>query len=163
MIKFIFKSLIFIGAAYCALAFIGVGISSHSYNGVGNQSVAAETVQNLVFSVEDYNESNQKVVAVKKVEAAGVTIVWTSDFAVNCGAKASKNGLGGCFRPVEPNKIFVSPDMGALSTEYIVLHEYAHYVQFSQGVPLNECEADQEAVKMGADPQHAHYAKECSF
>ena len=88
---------------------------------------------------------------------AGVTVVVSSDPEVNCGAANPRTHAGGCFRPENPDEIVVSPGLTPTSMEYVVLHEYAHLMQYRDGLPLDECDADGMAVEWGADPAESFY------
>lgn len=93
----------------------------------------------------------QNYIAGKYLESVGaedVEVIYTYDPAYNCGTDIS--GEGGCFRVINPNIIYVTPGLRAEKLKYVLYHEYAHVVQFREGKPLDECEADKQAERWGA-------------
>ena len=76
----------------------------------------------------------------------GVEIVWTS--VSPC--QGIRTDAIGCHIELTPSRIYVSPDLTASDTRYIVLHEIGHVVQSRLGIPLDECEADNFARSLGA-------------
>lgn len=87
----------------------------------------------------------------------GINWAITSDPAINCAPE----GHGGCFRPEFPNAIILSPDLRGEALRYIVLHELAHLHQYRSSLPLNECEADAQALAWGVAPDQLYYAPNC--
>ena len=85
----------------------------------------------------------------------GVKVTQEGD-SRNCGAMAAASGMGGCFQPTEPNKIYVSDGLGPELTKFVILHEAAHAVMHSRGWPQNECRADEFAVAWGAELPKGH-------
>lgn len=76
----------------------------------------------------------------------GVSINWNKDdLAFACSPIAL-----GCFVEHTPTVIYVSPDLGDY-TEQVILHELGHVMQYRNGVPMDECGADQFAALMGSD------------
>jgi hypothetical protein len=97
------------------------------------------------------------------LRAAGggwINIVRTEDPKLNCGMSAGL-GSGGCFQPDTPGNIYVWYGTNTAFEKYVLLHEYAHAVQWKTGGKLNECDADRQAVAWGADPAQAYYLAKC--
>lgn len=83
-----------------------------------------------------------------------ISIRYSDDPAVNCGGPT-----GGCFHPQQPDTLIISPTAEGETLRYIVLHEYAHVLQYRAGAPLDECAADRQAVAWGA--RMTHYLPTC--
>jgi len=58
----------------------------------------------------------------------------------------------GCFTPLTPDVIYVSPNLRQSETYRIVLHEMGHVMQYRMGMAQNECKADQFAEIFMAQP-----------
>lgn len=101
------------------------------------------------------NEDAQEILT--KAGAVNVTVIWTSEHNVNCGAERSDLGLGGCFREESEDMIYISPELAGDDLEYVLLHEYAHVLQFRRGADMNECAADKMAIAWGASSDIASY------
>ena len=80
-------------------------------------------------------------------------IIYTNDWR-NCGGS---RGAGGCFSTFQPDVIYVSPNLRYEMMKYVVLHELAHYKQYEGGNPIDECDADAQAKKWGADTSNSSY------
>ena len=66
---------------------------------------------------------------------AAPNVVWT---VAPCG---KSEGWSGCFDPATPDVVYVdpaAPDVGAT-----LVHEFAHWEQYRDGLPLDECAAEQ--------------------
>lgn len=95
--------------------------------------------------------------AIREAGLPPVAIVITDDPNVNCGAAASASGKGGCFTSKYPDQIHISSGLDGEALRYIVLHEYAHWHQYHNDLPLDECEADRLAIEWGAHPLYSYY------
>jgi hypothetical protein len=76
----------------------------------------------------------------------GVSIIWT-----NLTCKVVDPEAEGCFSPLTPTVIYVSPDLPSWAERHAVLHEIAHVLQFRQGERQDECAADRFAQAHGSD------------
>lgn len=70
-------------------------------------------------------------------------------------------GTSGCFSSATPNIIYIAHDLPASIEKSVILHELAHYYQHQNGLPLDECHADELAALWGANPEHSGYKDEC--
>lgn len=102
---------------------------------------------------------------------SNVGIVYTDSELLNCGVTAflekypNDAPVGGCFRPETPDKIYLTTNLPQLRNEtirYLVTHEYAHYLQFTNNEPLSECAAEEFVAQNGVSSPQSLYANQCS-
>lgn len=86
--------------------------------------------------------------------AQGMTVVFTEDER-NCGVRIS--GQGGCYNSETPNLLYISLDLAQKPSEYVITHEFAHFLQFRDGLPYNECEADMYASSRTGSSEFSYY------
>lgn len=104
-----------------------------------------------------------------EVGATDVTFTIT-DSEMNCGLETARQMEltstpgGGCFRSDTPNHIYLSENLlSSVATKTLILHEYAHVVQFNEGVEFAElidaeCDADRRAYNdYNADQSYLPY------
>ena len=127
-------------------------------------SIAQET------STSEITTSPEKVL--ENLDPDGsINIIYTDNTLLNCGALASLEKYpsspptGGCFREETPNTIYLTtniPQSNNETIEYLTTHEYAHYLQYKNGEPLNECQADKFAEANGVLSSESFYSNQCS-
>ncbi len=91
-----------------------------------------------------------------------VSIVFTSDPSLNCGAEKSRTQTGGCYRHSTPNKIYISSGVSEDILKYLIYHEYAHLIQHRNNLEGGECAADKQALEWGANLVYSSYS-ECKL
>lgn len=119
-----------------------------------------EAVVSEVTRVEGSGQ-NDKQMLIDTLESAGgkgLRIIFTEDER-NCGAYGNHEGeyQGGCFDPATPDSLYISEHLNDGLAKYVLLHEYAHYLQYINGLPFNECEADMYAVNKTQNRRFAAY------
>jgi hypothetical protein len=170
-----------VGAASiaCMAAIMVIGeavISTHATTFVPAEiSVTPEVTTTPVTAVQPAQETPPSpgtnltvtipdpVSPIDALRAAGggwINIVSTKDPKLNCGMNLG-SGYGGCFHQETPGNIYVWAGDYPATEKYLLLHEYAHAVQWKTGGKLNECDADRQAVAWGADPDQAYYLAKC--
>lgn len=129
------------------------------------------TVQNITQAIEQKKNITPEKVLENLDSEHEIKIIYTDEPYLNCGVSAfleqypDDEPTAGCFRPSTPDIIYLTTNIPLLSSdkiEYLVTHEYAHYLQFTNGEPLSECEAEKFVTEKGVANHQSLYANDCS-
>lgn len=124
---------------------------------------AVHTLSDRDSQLSGFDEKSYARSILNKAGGNDVRIKFSADPDKNC-AVAEGFKQGGCYSLDDPDSITVSPGMDEDELHYVVLHEFAHYIQHHDVVTPPtmdvdiECDADQRAYIMGAPSAQLYYA-----